>query len=85
MSDENKDLPFAFPSEFKNNSKYPIDHYGYEIGPGVTVSHQGMSLRDYFAAKAMQAIINDPAWDCYDELSQSAYAMADAMLKARGE
>ncbi|EMJ4547622.1 hypothetical protein R5R04_003720 [Klebsiella aerogenes] len=43
----------------------------------------GMTLRDYFAAKAMQAMITThepdgaiPGW---------AYGMADEMLKARGE
>lgn len=41
----------------------------------------GMDLRDYFAAKAMQAYIQvDPD----DEFTPSwAYKMADAMMKAR--
>lgn len=46
----------------------------------------GMDLRDYFAAKAMQALI--PALyqhpTLFDELvAESAYRYADAMLKAR--
>jgi hypothetical protein len=44
-------------------------------------AYQGMSLRDYFAAKAMQGILYeglDP-----EETAQHAYEMADAMLKAR--
>ena len=47
----------------------------------------GMTLRDYFAAKAMQALIiaNGPApqggWTTYAE--RTAYLVADAMLKAR--
>ncbi len=44
-------------------------------------AYQGMSLRDYFAAKAMQGILFeglDPA-----ETAQHAYEMADAMLKER--
>jgi hypothetical protein len=47
----------------------------------------GMSLRDYFAAKAMQALIiaGGPAptggWPTYAE--RTAYTVADAMLKAR--
>jgi hypothetical protein len=47
----------------------------------------GMTLRDYFAAKAMQALIitNGPApqggWPTYAE--RTAYLVADAMLKAR--
>ena len=45
----------------------------------------GMTLRDYFAAKAMQSMnsrqdyIDAPA----DAIALDAYALADAMLKAR--
>ena len=45
----------------------------------------GMTLRDYFAAKAMAALVvvytDDKA--IVDEYSQRAYAIADAMMKAR--
>ena len=48
----------------------------------------GMTLRDYFAAKAMQATVT--AWiqqSIYPstdfEVAQNAYAVADAMLQAR--
>ena len=48
----------------------------------------GMTLRDYFAAKAMQAILmaqypitKEPNAD--DLIAQTVYLMADAMLKAR--
>ena len=47
---------------------------------------QGMSLRDYFAANAMQAIMsNNGRFDSttFDDLSVKSYAAADAMLKAR--
>ena len=46
---------------------------------------QGMTLRDYFAAKAMQAILNDPSWRGHicSTAASTAYEMADAMLKAR--
>lgn len=50
---------------------------------------EGMTLRDYFAAKAMQALITSRHTDYengwYDEamVAASAYDMADAMLKAR--
>ncbi len=43
---------------------------------------QGMTLRDYFAAKAMVAIIVE-SWEVDDEACQTAYKWADAMLKAR--
>lgn len=55
----------------------------------------GMSMRDYFAAKAMQGWIAsapkimgeslDGSDDMADVLSEAAYAMADAMLRARSK
>ena len=48
---------------------------------------EGMSLRDYFAAKAMQAVIargDDFRVSGSDEIAALAYLMADAMLKDRG-
>lgn len=46
---------------------------------------QGMTLRDYFAAKAMQGIIS--AWNTGippgQLTSEAAYQYADAMIKAR--
>ena len=57
------------------------------------VAQEGMTLRDYFAAKAMQIM-----WDAYDKgycglnnndapnveiIAEGAYQRADAMLKAR--
>ena len=44
----------------------------------------GMTLRDYFAAKAMQGLQEQWVYDNSDEIASKAYAMADAMLKARG-
>jgi hypothetical protein len=45
----------------------------------------GMTLRDYFAAKAMQAFLSrDSSCTSPDEIiAQDAYNTADAMLKAR--
>ena len=52
--------------------------------------HKGMTLRDYFAAKAIQGLMGRD-WSDFkisdDELialwARSAYGVADAMLKAR--
>ena len=47
----------------------------------------GMTLRDYFAAKAMQELLtirNDDDWR-YNDIAKEAYTMADAMLKVRDE
>lgn len=47
-------------------------------------SDPGMSLRDYFAAKAMQGKLSNPEWLASDaRTATEAYAMADAMLRAR--
>jgi hypothetical protein len=44
----------------------------------------GMTLRDYFAAKAMQAILSNPEYGDDDtSLAGAAYYVADAMMKAR--
>lgn len=47
----------------------------------------GMTLRDYFAAKAMQSYLLDKDRDSFtfEQWTKAAYAMADAMLKARGQ
>ena len=48
---------------------------------------QGMTLRDYFAAKAMQAMLyeNSDYYQKYGfiDLADFSYICADAMLKAR--
>ena len=46
--------------------------------------NEGMDLRDYFAAKAMQGFISQFN-DKYDQevVSKISYSMADAMMKAR--
>ena len=41
----------------------------------------GMTLRDYFAAKAMQALIDNDG--LFSEIPTQAYELADAMLKYR--
>lgn len=55
--------------------------------------HNGMTLRDYFAAKAMQGYVirggcpdMDESDDDFDSrISKWSYEMADAMLKARDD
>ena len=42
----------------------------------------GMTLRDYFAAKAM---LRTSVGSSYEQLAKNAYEIADAMLKAREE
>jgi hypothetical protein len=44
----------------------------------------GMTLRDYFAAKAMQGLLANNNIDA-QQIAKAAYIVADAMLKAREE
>ena len=53
----------------------------FPTGTGVTPYNPGMTLRDYFAAKAMQALIDNDG--LFSEIPTQAYALADAMLAAR--
>jgi hypothetical protein len=57
---------------------------------GMHKPQEGMTLRDYFAAKAMQSILNSDKYvgligvNRYEQrTAEDAYKMADAMLKAR--
>lgn len=46
-------------------------------------SESGMALRDYFAAKAMLAIGVTYDDDQHAGIAETAYKMADAMIRAR--
>ncbi len=70
MSIEDNGGP-AFPMPFKHGE---LDH-----------ECEGMTLRDYFAAKAMQGFSASHeyyTWS-FHKLAQAAYEQADAMLEAR--
>ncbi len=44
----------------------------------------GMTLRDYFAAAALQGMLsNSKNYDSFDGYSDAAYEYADAMLESR--
>ena len=66
-----------------NNSGGPAFPLVYVVPPeNVLNVYQGISVRDYFAAKAMQGFIT-LNFKTADDMARVAYAMADAMLKAR--
>lgn len=46
-------------------------------------TNPGMTMRDYFAAKAMQAVIARGDDTNRPGMAEWSYSMADAMLKAR--
>ena len=59
----------------------------------VLFKQHGMTLRDYFAAKAMCGYLtgdallkdSDTSEEWIEKTARAAYQMADAMLKARGQ
>jgi hypothetical protein len=72
-----KDMP-AFPTT------KPLDSWGDP--------NQGMTLRDYFAAKAMQTLLGSEYTSQHGlhegwmyAMAHESYMVADAMLKARGQ
>ena len=60
---------------------------GDNYNPPTKLYYGGMTLRDYFAAKAMQSYLLDKDRDSFtvEQWAQASYEMADAMLKARGQ
>jgi len=81
MSNENGGPAFPYSGVHKGEK---VNHI---------IDSHGMTLRDYFAAKAMHGYISTAAAPCIvggldgaeDELANGAYKMADAMLRARGQ
>lgn len=55
---------------------------GGDLHPTPSV-HVGISVRDYFAAKALQGILAR-ADEYTTDAARDSYAYADAMMKARG-
>ena len=52
------------------------------------ITCMGMTLRDYFAAKAMVGLLNcyhNPKEFTEQKLAEQSYEVADAMIKARGQ
>lgn len=93
----------AFPATFSNGGSDNVTApTGEVVPPGRTWVDVGMSLRDYFAARALPQAVRHVVesfasdgeqfdWNTvYEEtttdvemVAEMAYAMADAMLKAR--
>jgi hypothetical protein len=52
--------------------------------PKELIQYNGMTLRDYFAAKAMEGSRSrNSRYETWDALAKDAYEIADAMLRAR--
>jgi hypothetical protein len=75
-----------------------IPVFAFPIHPDVDLNRDqiwgGMTLRDYFASKVLQGVMSSVEMGIVfskgdkppsDEIAESCYAMADAMMKARDE
>jgi hypothetical protein len=63
----------------KNTPAFPLvaeDHTGMMI-------NMGMSLRDYFAAQALQGLVTNEGASSSARYAEIAYLLADAMMEAR--
>lgn len=66
-----------------NNGGPAFPTEAYDLERQTMVREEGMTLRDYFAAKAMQALISDELTVSESKVAAWAYVQADAMLEAR--
>lgn len=63
---------------------FPFACQGPTTGPEF---YYGLSMRDYFAAKAVQGFIASPQFTAWSSTmyAEEAYAIADAMLQERAK
>jgi hypothetical protein len=83
-----------------NQPAFPMTGFETRNGQGIQfVLHTGMTLRDYFAAKALQGYVSARGWHpdftypadfnfdagkrAADAVAVASYQYADAMMKAR--
>ena len=71
----------------KNEPAFPTKINTEHFSHPSTIYKTGMTLRDYFAAKAMQGLITQFAHgfepDTVDGFSTISYQVADSMMEAR--
>lgn len=73
----------AFPVSTASTVDQESGAFGHQDGAR-TWQFPGMTLRDYFAAKAMQASrTRNSVYATFEDLASDAYDIADAMIAAR--
>jgi hypothetical protein len=78
MADEVKKIDDGGPAYPCHTDQVQIDRTNNRVIP---VLHGGMSLRDYFAAAALQGMASSE--HTWSNIAKSAYLAADAMIAAR--
>lgn len=77
----------AFPLQYDPYVDHPAHGRVHRSAVGEDIQ-EGMTLRDYFAAKAMQSqvvAVDGMEGEDWNHFASCAYEVADAMLKAREE
>jgi hypothetical protein len=84
----------AFPGVIKNSGTEVSKIYEFEVPPNEQLEYVGISIRDYFASEALGGMLahsrnghgyrpRDPNQDWHDAISEEAYELADAIIRAR--
>ena len=83
-------------NDMKTENKKPENPFAFAMCDDISFMQHGMTLRDYFAAKAMQGILSaqtemraigmqsNHGHNQVESLCEESYTIADAMLKQRG-
>lgn len=71
----------AFPAQIGGSDNAQIGFEGEVIQPGMRSDYSGMTLRDYFAAHALDGT---GPWSA-EIKARNAYVLADAMLAERSK
>jgi hypothetical protein len=103
MSEKTNDGGPAFPSGVVRKTRQRPHDAGSDfiVSDIAEPRHPGLSLRDYFAAKALMGLLAEPIGECQstasymaesiegdqpgDLLARAAYRLADAMIRARSK
>jgi len=68
-----------------NEPAFPALPISRELNGELVYQSKGLTIRDYFAAKALQGIIASPNLNTFEDAKacEAAYQIADAMMEAR--
>jgi hypothetical protein len=69
--------------EYINHPAYPVAPYPGDDKNPVVRSNSGMSMRDYFAGRALAALDIETMNE--RQIADSAYRIADALMQRRSE
>ena len=70
------------PTKMINDGGSEFPHTTQWDGITPAINHHGISMRDYFAAAALQGNLIEPTAS-NDDVAKWAYSLADAMIRAR--